>query len=571
MFTGCKGKRVSQKTNDPAETGKKGNISLEAGELQFAAKYIDGCTARMKGNVSEALKLFNECYKLNPKNIPLKYELAMVNKLLGVNDIALIYAKECAEAEPKNEWYQLLLIDCYHTLKQYQNSIKVQENLVKNFPTNTEFKENLAIEYTFIGAYDKAYNVYNELEKQFGINEQLTINKVKLLQQEKRYNDIEKEVNKLIASSPENPRYLTYLAEHFEFMKQPEKAKEVYDKIIEIDPHNPTVHLALSDYYKLKGDETTSYNELKLAFWNPELDVYTKANIAQVYFNTFKRYPESNYGEQGKELAGIMIKVHPSAPESNAIQGDFLFYEKNYADALKYYYIASLKDKGNYRTWEKLLNCENMTQKYDSLERHSFEAMELFPSQPYVYYFNGLANFSLHNYSKSIQSFKDGLEFVIDDKPLMSAFYSYLGDAYHYQKEYEKSDKAFDDALKLNADNTYVLNNYAYYLSVRKEQLEKAEKLSRKCIELKPNEANYLDTYGWILFQLGKYQQAQEYLEKACELNSRNPNVLEHMGDCLLMLNKPTEAVSYWEKAMNFGGNKERLGKKIKEKKLDVQ
>lgn len=567
VFTNCKGSRNSQRTEDTDQV-KKNDLS-EKDELAFAAKYIDACTARMRGNVNEALKLFNECLKLNPNSVPVKYELATVNKLLGVNDVALAYAKECAAAEPKNEWYQLILINCYRTLKQYNNSVKVQENLIKNFPNDNEFKENLAIEYSNVGQYEKAYNIYNELEKQYGVNEQLSINKIKLLQQENKYNDIEKEINKLLETAPESPRYLTYLAEHFEFIKQPEKAKSVYDKILKIDPDNATVHLALSDYYKQKGDDETAYNELKLAFLNAELDVVTKYNIAQAYFNTSRKFPESNYGTQGFELVQIMLKVHPSSPEANALYGDFLYYRKKFDEANKYFYLSAIKDKSNYLSWEKLMNCDNLINNFDSLQKHSFEAMELFPNQPMTYYYNGISNIQIHDYKKASESLRDGLEFVLDDKILMSSFYSHLGDAYYYLKDYEKSDKALDDALKINADNFYVLNNYAYYLSQRKEQLDKAEKLSKRSLELKPNEGNFMDTYGYVLFLEGKYIQAEEWLKKATELYPKKAGILERYADCLLKLNKVNEAIRYYELAIEAGGNKEKLTQKIKDKKLN--
>ncbi|MBL7918048.1 MAG: hypothetical protein JNM96_06600, partial [Bacteroidia bacterium] len=119
----CKSKKESSKKDDliPLRGDKN---TADFNELQFAALYIDGCSARMKGNVNEALKIFNQCLKINPNSVPLKYELATVNKILGINDLALAYAKECAAAEPKNYWYQLILADCYRTLRQYNNSVK---------------------------------------------------------------------------------------------------------------------------------------------------------------------------------------------------------------------------------------------------------------------------------------------------------------------------------------------------------------------------------------------------------------------------------------------------------------
>ena len=114
---------------------------------------------------------------------------------------------------------------------------------------------------------------------------------------------------------------------------------------------------------------------------------------------------------------------------------------------------------------------------HDSLQAHSAECIELFPNQPLPYFFNGLSNISLKQYDKAIQSLNDGLEFVYNNNPLMIQMYSSLGEAYNAIKEYDKSDNAYEDALKVDPDNTVILNNYAYYLSLRKKNLEKAEKL----------------------------------------------------------------------------------------------
>ena len=92
----------------------------------------------------------------------------------------------------------------------------------------------------------------------------------------------------------------------------------------------------------------------------------------------------------------------------------------------------------------------------------------------------------LRNYNKAIDAFNDGLEFVYDNKKMMLEFYSNLGDAYQYTGQYEKSDKAYEDALKIDPDNAYVLNNYSYYLSLRKEKLEQeAEKQHQENFERK--------------------------------------------------------------------------------------
>ena len=561
LLLACKSKKSAQ------TTAPKTNANID--QIRFGAMYVDGCAARMKGNLQDAVKLFAECKKLDPTNSAVKYELGTIYKLLGVNDLAMVNAKACAEAEPKNEWYQLLLVECYNTNKQYLQAIKVREELIKNFPDKAEFKEDLAIEYAIAGQYDKAFKVYETLEKNYGVNEQITLNKVKLLKEQKKTKEAELELIKLSDFNKNEPRYYSYLADFYIETHALEKAKNMYDKILAIDPNNSTVNLALHDYYSAQDKNVEAYGYLKKAFQNPDLDVLTKTNILNSFYRRATELSDAKSKEQGFELAKIALQLHQKSPEANVVYADFLMLNKDAKTAINHYYTAAANNKRDYMTWGKLLVLDYELSNYDSLERHSYQASELFPSQPTNYLYNGIANMQLRNYKKAVQSLKDGLEFVVDDKSMMLDFYRTLGDANYYLKDYPKSDKAFEDALKIDADNTYVLNNYAYFLSLRNENLEKAEKLSKKSNELKPNDRNYMDTYGWILFQQKKYKEAEEWLYNASKLGPKNPNILEHYGDVLYKLNKYEQALLQWNMAKQAGGNSVELLNKIKFKKLN--
>lgn len=560
----CKSKKEAHASDKAADAGQR--LSSTGDLAQFGRLYVDGCSARMKGNLEEALKLFTECKRLDPSNVSVNYELGTIYKLLGVNDQALQNAKVCAAADPKNEWYQLLLIDCYNVLKQYNQSVKLREALIKNFPSRSEFKEDLAIQYNIMGFFDKSLKLYEELEKEYGINEQIILNKTRLFKNEKRFKDAENELLRLNISNPLEPRYYSYLADFYIERNELEKAKSMYDRILAIEPNNPVVNLALHDYYSAQGKNAEAFECLKKAFLNPDLDVITKESIL---ISFYKKSDQPAYLENGFELAKIMLKVHPTAPEANALYADYLLLNKDFKGAAVYLYNAASSEKGNYRTWEQLLKTDYELGRFDSLEKHSARAIEFFPSQSSVYFFNGIANLQLKNYPKAAQSLKDGLEFVIDNKSQMIEFYSSLGDAYNYTKEYEKSDKSFEDALKIDADNTFVLNQYSYFLSLRSQNLERAEKLSKKANELQPGNRNFMDTYGWILFQEKKYTEAEEWLANAAKLGPKNPNILEHYGDVLFKLNKTEEAIKQWENAKSAGGTSETLLRKIKEKKLN--
>lgn len=554
--------RTSAQTDNPAKT--KG--LSEQDQIKFAYYFVDGCKERMKGNIEVAENIFRECLKIDPNSAAVKYELGNIYRFNGLYDNALKYAKECSAIEPKNEWYQLLLIECLHNKRQYAQAADVYGRLIKIYPNRPDFYEGLAAEYMYGGNFEKSYKVYDDLEKKFGENEAFKLNKIKLLKQLKKNTEAEEELKKLIASNPKEARYYTYLAEFYQENKQEDKALETYKEILKIDPNNAMVHLALADYYKLQNDKENFYKEIKIAFENPDLEIDTKLKILISYYQLSDHNPE--YRKQADELCQIMMQLHPNSPESHSIFADFLYRDRKVKEARDEYAKAASLDKSRFAIWNQLLFIESELNDYASMEKHSAEAMELFPNQAAPYFFNGLANIQLKNYPIAIESLNEGIEFVYDNNQLLIQFYANLGDAYNAIKDYEKSDKAFDDALKVDPDNTYILNNYAYYLSLRKKTLEKAEKYSKRCNELAPNNRSYIDTYGWILYQLGKYQEAEEWLGRATKMGSKSAVILEHYGDVLFQLNRKEEALNYWKEAKEAGQGSDLLDKKIADKKL---
>jgi tetratricopeptide (TPR) repeat protein len=172
-FGACKTLKGTKAENSFDKNGVRALSNSE--RLTFDAMYIDGCNARLKKNYAEAINFFSACRKIDPKNPAVYYELGTCYKIENVLDQAILHAKVSAEAEPTNEWYQFLLIDCYIQANQYNQALKLRETLIKNFPTRADFKEDLAIDYSRVGQYEKSYKIYEELEKIYGLNEQLTI------------------------------------------------------------------------------------------------------------------------------------------------------------------------------------------------------------------------------------------------------------------------------------------------------------------------------------------------------------------------------------------------------------
>ncbi len=176
-------------------------------QISFSAFFIDGCKERMKGNMELAENYFKECLKIDPNSLAAKYELGNVYRYNSLYDLAIKYAKDCANGDVKNEWYQLLYIECLHNKRQYNDAADVYSRLIKNFPYRAEFYEGLAGEQMYAGNYEKSFKSYDELEKKFGQNEAFTLNKIKLLKQLRKTTEAEAEFNNLIKSNPSEIRY----------------------------------------------------------------------------------------------------------------------------------------------------------------------------------------------------------------------------------------------------------------------------------------------------------------------------------------------------------------------------
>ena len=133
-----------------------------------------------------------------------------------------------------------------------------------------------------------------------------------------------------------------------------------------------------------------------------------------------------------------------------------------------------------------------------------------------------------------------------NDEHLAEAL-SIAGDVWYQQLENKKKAyETYEEALKADPDRTSVLNNYAYYLSLEGRKLRKALKMSRRTVELEPDNATYLDTYGWLLFLLHKPEEAKPYFKHAMLYGGRDSAVvLEHYAKVLEALGE-TDLASYY-------------------------
>ena len=224
-------------------------------------------------------------------------------------------------------------------------------------------------------------------------------------------------------------------------------------------------------------------------------------------------------------------------------------------------------EPSNAAAWQQLLNLALKSEDIPEVIRICTRCQELFPDAPEYYFYLGIAYFQQEKYQDALDTYKAGLEIIPETNVgLKSDFYGQIGDIYYQIKNMPEAYKAYDEALKYNDKNVVVLNNYAYFLSLEKKDLKKAERMSALAVKLEPNNSTYLDTYAWIFFVQGNYTLAKIYIESALANDTtKSSELVDHYGDILFMSGDKEKALEQWKKAKEMGKESDVLDRKIAE------
>jgi tetratricopeptide (TPR) repeat protein len=551
-----------------ASVGSEKGVSKETATVapDNSDAFINAHKELVLGNIQQAQQLFEKSLEINPKDAASMFELARIHISRREFDSALDYLEKARTIEPKNVYYLSLYASLLQLQDKHMQAAKIYEEIIKLKPNAPENYDNLAYSYLSAGKPADAIRIYDELEDRLGVSEEYSIKKQTIYLQENKFKEAEAEIEKLIEIYPRETKYYAILAEMYLAYDMNDKALEAYNKVREIEPDDPYIHISIADYYKKTGEDEKAFESLVKGFENPNLEIDFKISVLLRYYSVNEIY--SDLKEEAFTLSEAMIKAHPNDPKAYSMYGDFMYQDKQYELARDAFYKVISLDNSKYIVWEQLLFTQSELNETDSLLETSLQAMELFPEQPIPYLFAGSAHYIHKDWAECVAVLEDGLFYVVGNNLLLEQMYAYLGDAYNQLDNHQKSDEAYDKVLTLNPNNDYVLNNYAYYLSLRNENLEKAAAMAKLSVDLKPGSAN-LDTYGWVLYQLGDYEEAGKWIVKAMDAGGdENPVILEHYGDILWRLDRKQEAIEWWKKALNAGQGSDFLEKKVEDQRM---
>ena len=540
---------------------------VDKDNFMYNTHFFGALKAKSLENYEDALKQFQKCIKLNDKQAVSFYESALINKSKGNLELAEEQIKITTTLEENNRWYQLAYAEILFSNQDFKNAAVQYKKLLLSEPGNEQLYFQLADTYIYDNDFLKAIAVYDDLEENKGIDKMISMQKHKLYMELQKKKSAIKELLNLIASFPNDIEALEILSEVYLLNDEKDKAFDIFKKLAIIAPDNGRIHLTLADYYREQGDNMKSFEELKLAFKSTKLGVDIKVRILVSYFQLLA--VNDIMREQAYALAKLLIETHPNEVKPHAVYADILYTDNRFKEAKEQYLIVLEKDKTKSQVWSQVLFIQAEQNDFEGMLKTSEEALTYFSTDPLFYYFNGVSNKWFKHYPEAVSALEMGIEFIIDNEMLLLEFYSSLADSYHATKQNKLSDEYYEKVLAIDSNNVLVLNNYAYYLSVRKMKLERAKEMSFKCNELEKDNGTYQDTYAWILYQLAEYDMAKQWMQKSLANGSdKSAVVVEHYGDILFQMGNIEEAVIEWKKAKELGEASKFLNQKIEEGRL---
>ncbi len=544
------------------------SIIAEQQKTKIDNAYYEALKQLALSNKESAETNLLRCLEIDPKHHASMYLLGTIHQGKGDFRQAMIYYGNAAKLDPQNRWYLQSLADMYKAIRLYEDAAKTFELLYKLEPNQINHEYNAAAMWDLGGKPSKAIKIYNRIEKKEGINEKSSLSKEEVYIQQKDFKNALKALNKLSNAFPQEIRFKGMMADLYLQNREEEKAIKIYYQIVATNPKSGLAHMALSQYYNMKGLDDSAVYHLKLAFASN--DVNSKDKMENLIPRLQRiRKSDSKTKESFEELLNILKQTESGEPNFFLISARYNQTIDRYEEARNDLEKAIQLAPNLQNAHAEIIEMDIKLKDDKKLIEHADRAISYFPHVTGFYLYNAQANYRLKNYTRVVTLCKQGIETAPIDRSLNVLLYTTLGDAAYFAKQYNTSDSAFEQVLLFDVDNYYTLNNWSYFLALRGEKLNKAEEMSKRTVERFPDNANYWDTYGYILYKNKKYNEAEINLKKAVNGNPENGEVLEHYADALYKNGKPGEALKYWKQAKEKGGCSELINQKINTKKVE--
>lgn len=532
--------------------------------------FVESVVQRENGNIDACFDLLRRCLELCPDAPEANFCIAQYYRAMGDKEQSFIHFKKAADADPDNTTYlEVFGLSCIGT-EHEEEGMAALEKLVDINPNKLDILSLLQYKYNEKNEYDKALSVLERMEKIEGKNEKISIEKSNIRLRSGDKQGAMDEIKSLADQYPNDPNYQSIYADVLLYCGENQKAYNLLASLLAKEPDNSAAQVSMMSYYKaenmqekadsialriLTNENTQKDDKLMLirqiiADNNREGADSTK--VIGIFQEVLKQKQDD--GDMAYLYATYLQFLEMPKPQIREAYGRVLEIAPDYAPARQQLVHMGLLDK-DYKTVIEL--CQAGRQ-YN-------------PDEMAFYYSQGMSYYLLGNNDDALSTFRSGVLLANEQSnpELVSDMYAVMGDILFAANKPVQAFEVYDSCLQWKDDNISCLNNYAYYLSVNGDSLDKAEQMSYKTIKAEPTNATYLDTYAWILYMQKRYAEAKVYIEQALSCDSLpSVDILDHAGDIMFRNNQTEEAVALWKRALQQAPDNKIITRKIKLKKI---
>ena len=529
---------------------------------RYDAMFLEFVCEREKGNNDAAFDLLRHCVEIDSTRSEAWFYLAQYYAALKDKDTSLAYAKRAAELDPDNATYLETLAQAYMGQRDFQQAAETLEKLYDKSRDRDDVLGMLIQLYEQLEAYDKAIDALSRLEVMEGKSERLSYAKSQLYTQKGDKKAAIAEMKLLADQYPNDNGYRCLYANTLYQNGQQAKAVALYEGLLKEEPDNRMAQLAMLAYYHDEKDTLKQNQMTERVLLNKNTTLQDRlALMRQVIAESEQQGGDST---RVLQLFHRMLAMPDTEADVAIFCATYMNLKKMPQDSIRPVLERALEiAPDNAAARLQLVSYAWREEDQDRVIALCQDARQYNPDEMAFYYYQGIAYYQKEQLDDALNAFQNGISVINDqsDPDIVSDFYAVMGDIMHQKGREQEAFAAYDSCLQWKDDNIGCLNNYAYYLSEKGLQLDKAEQMSFRTIKAEPKNATYLDTYAWILFMQKRYSEARIYIDQTLQCDSDSSAVLlEHAGDIYYHVGDKEKAVTLWQQALERTTDDKPLG-----------
>jgi len=490
--------------------------------------FLEGTKQKLAGNLSAAYELFSYCLRVDPTSPEALYEMGIMNFYFHKDSVGTAMLRQASELDAQNPWYMETLAAAYLNGGDSKHAIPVLERLSQIQTRRTDVLSQLVDLYKADGKTKEAISALNRIEVLEGKSVQTSVQKYALYFSQLKRKEAFAELHSLQKEYPYDMRIPIILGKEYLQAGDEEKALEWYDQVRQTDPSNTSLQLAMIDYYGYKKQYAQRDALRDSLLFAPGTANDLRLSLLSNMLEDLKG--SEGQREQMMQTLDSLVTLAPTA-DMYAMRSAYLMYEQVSPDTIAQSLRDLLRvDPTNEMALSRLLSY--YLEKQDMVNAVEICRMGInsYPENLMYHYYLGISLYQNKQLDQAIEAFQNGLHQVDEssNREIVSDLYVLLGDCYHEKGNPAESYAAYDSCLVYQPDNAACLNNYAYYLSLENNQLEKAEEMAYRAIKIEPLNKTYLDTYAWVLYCQGNYTMAKFYIDRVVSYTADDATLLSN-------------------------------------------